>query len=166
MVNILQTAFWKASWWMEFLSFILYFAGVCSQGSNWQYVSTRSDNRSSGVNQASGMAVLMMMSSNGNIFRITGPLCGEFTGHQRISLTKGQWRAALVFSLICAWTMGWINNRNASDLKHHHAHYDFIVMFNFVVCIGWQWPCTVRCPHTRSIVSALVEVNLPVIPAK
>ena len=22
----------------------------------------------------------MMMSSNGNIFRVTGPLCGEFTG--------------------------------------------------------------------------------------
>ena len=24
---------------------------------------------------------LMMTSSNGNIFRVTGPLCGEFTGH-------------------------------------------------------------------------------------
>ena len=25
---------------------------------------------------------IMMTSSNGNIFRVTGPLCGEFTGHQ------------------------------------------------------------------------------------
>ena len=25
---------------------------------------------------------LMMTSSNGNIFRVTGPLCGEFTGHR------------------------------------------------------------------------------------
>ena len=24
--------------------------------------------------------VIMMTSSNGNIFRVTGPLCGEFTG--------------------------------------------------------------------------------------
>ena len=24
----------------------------------------------------------MMTSSNGNIFRVTGPLCGEFTGHR------------------------------------------------------------------------------------
>ena len=26
------------------------------------------------------MDVIMMTSSNGNIFRVTGPLCGEFTG--------------------------------------------------------------------------------------
>ena len=30
----------------------------------------------------------MMPSSNGNIFRGTGPLCGEFTGHRWIPLTK------------------------------------------------------------------------------
>ena len=30
----------------------------------------------------------MMMSSNGNIFRVTGPLWGEFTGHRSIPLTK------------------------------------------------------------------------------
>ena len=30
----------------------------------------------------------MMTSSNGNIFRVTGPLCGEFTSHQWIPLTK------------------------------------------------------------------------------
>ena len=30
----------------------------------------------------------MMTSSNGNIFRVTGPLCGELTGHQWIPLTK------------------------------------------------------------------------------
>ena len=35
------------------------------------------------------MAVLrvMMTSSNGNIFHVTGPLCGKFTGHQVIPLT-------------------------------------------------------------------------------
>ena len=30
----------------------------------------------------------MLTSSNGNIFRVTGPLCGEFTGHWWIPLTK------------------------------------------------------------------------------
>ena len=30
----------------------------------------------------------MMTSSNGNIFRVTGPLCREFTGHRWIPLTK------------------------------------------------------------------------------
>ena len=42
-------------------------------------------------------------SSNGSIFRVSGPLCGEFTGHRWIPLTKGQWRGALMFSLICAF---------------------------------------------------------------
>ena len=30
----------------------------------------------------------MMTSSNGNIFCVTGPLCGEFTGHRWITCTK------------------------------------------------------------------------------
>ena len=41
---------------------------------------------------------------------------------------KGQWRGSLMFSLICAWTHGWVNNREAVDLKRHRAHYDVIVM--------------------------------------
>ena len=49
----------------------------------------------------------MMTSSNGNIFSVTGPLCGEFIGHLWIPPYKGQWRGALMFSLICAWTNGW-----------------------------------------------------------
>ena len=40
----------------------------------------------------------------------------------------GQWRRALMFSLICAWTNGWINNLEAGDLRRHHAHYDVIVI--------------------------------------
>ena len=52
-----------------------------------------------------------MTSSNGNISRVTGPLCGEFTGHRWIPLTKAsQWRGALMFSLICSWTNGWEDN--------------------------------------------------------
>ena len=31
---------------------------------------------------------LMMTSSKGNIFRVTGPLCGELTGHRWFPLTK------------------------------------------------------------------------------
>ena len=30
---------------------------------------------------------------------------------------KGQWRGALVLSLICAWAYGWANNRDAGDLR-------------------------------------------------
>ena len=42
---------------------------------------------------------------------------------------KGQWRGALVFYLICAWINDGVNNREASDLIHHRAHYDVTVMF-------------------------------------
>ena len=41
---------------------------------------------------------------------------------------KGQWHGALMFSLICAWINGWVNNHEAGDLRCHHAHYDIIVM--------------------------------------
>ena len=41
---------------------------------------------------------------------------------------KGQWRGALMFSLICVWINGWVNNRAAGDLRRYRAHYDVIVM--------------------------------------
>ena len=41
---------------------------------------------------------------------------------------KGQWRGALVFSLIWAWTNGWVNNRDAGAFGCYRAHYDVTVM--------------------------------------
>ena len=79
------------------------------KGPTWDLISMR------GINDA----FLMMTSSNGYIFRVTGPLCGEFSGHRR---------GALMFSLICTWINGWVNNREAGDLRRHRTHYDVIVM--------------------------------------
>ena len=42
---------------------------------------------------------------------------------------KGQWRGALMFTLICARIKGWVNNCEAGDLRRNRAHYDVIVMF-------------------------------------
>ena len=42
---------------------------------------------------------------------------------------KGQWRGALMFTLISAWINGWVNNREAGDSRRHHAHYDVTVMY-------------------------------------
>ena len=44
---------------------------------------------------------------------------------------KGQWRGALMFSLIYAWINDWVNNREAGDLRRQHGHYDVIVMVKF-----------------------------------
>ena len=41
---------------------------------------------------------------------------------------KGQWRAALMFSLVCTWTNGWVNNGDTGDLRRHRAQYHVTVM--------------------------------------
>ena len=41
---------------------------------------------------------------------------------------KGQWRRALMFSLICVWINDWTNNREAGDLRRYRGHYDVTVM--------------------------------------
>ena len=35
-----------------------------------------------------------------------------------------------MFSVICAWINGWVNNREAGDLRRRRAHYDVIVMWH------------------------------------
>ena len=98
-------------------------------------------------------------------------LCG---GIHRSSVDfphKGQWRVALMFSLICAWINGWVNIREAGDLRRHRSHYDVTVMhliYMVVIVIGfrvwddgrrpgghrrnercfqlgWSFPCQVSC---------------------
>ena len=85
----------------------------------------------------------MRTSLNGNIFRVTGPLWREFTDHRYRSPVnsphKGQWRGALMFSLICAWTNGWVNNWYVGDLRRRRAHYDITVMITvWIVCFFWR----------------------------
>ena len=41
---------------------------------------------------------------------------------------KGQWRRALMFPLICAWTNNWVNSWDTGDLRCHWVHYDVTVM--------------------------------------
>ena len=57
---------------------------------------------------------------------------------------KGQWRGAFMFSLICAWSNGWVNNVEAGDLRPHRAHDDVIVdwLICFEVLRNPERPCT------------------------
>ena len=91
--------------------------------------------------------VYITTSSNGYIFRVTGPLCGEFPCH-RNSTHNGQWRGALMFSLICAWTKGWVNNRNAGDLRRHRAHHDVTVMYMSDVDVSYTTARPIKFPWT------------------
>ena len=80
----------------------------------------------------------MMTSSNGNIFRVTGHLGGDRSPVN--SPHKGQWRGALMFSLICVWINGWVNNREAGDLRRYRGHYDVNVMMKPI----WN-PQVIKC---------------------
>ena len=93
----------------------------------------------------------MMTSSNGNVFRLTGPLCGEFTGDRWIPRTKASDAGLWCFLWSAPWTNGWVNNREAGDLRHHRANYDVIIIANGRKLIGhaWHWEHTISsiCIH-------------------
>ena len=63
---------------------------------------------------------------------------------------KGQWRRALMFSLICIWINNWVNNHEAGDLRRYHAHYDVIVMY-----------CSIRsqCVNFENLMQERLTVN-------
>ena len=52
-----------------------------------------------------------------------GPCVRGIHWSQVNSPHKGQWRGDLMFSLICAWINGWVNNGKTGDFRRHHAHY-------------------------------------------
>ena len=51
---------------------------------------------------------------------------------------KGQRRGAEMFSLICVWINGWVNNREAGDLRSYRAHYDVSVTSTWHIAMGLQ----------------------------
>ena len=61
-------------------------------------------------------------------------------GNSPVPQTKAT-DAELWFFFICVWINGWVNNREAGDLRRYRAHYDVIVKsriicrtFNFMSC--------------------------------
>ena len=73
---------------------------------------------------------------------------------------KGQCGGALMFSLICAWTHGWVNNRKASELRRHRAHYDVTVMWtndNTIII------CCIELKKIAFDVPKLISLNLEMI---
>ena len=60
------------------------------------------------------------------------------------SLHKCQWRGALMFSLIGFWMNGWVNNREADDLRRYRAHNDVTVM---------KYPCWYESRHSYDFVT-------------
>ena len=93
------------------------------------WVATRTKTQSQSVSHCKTWDAYLriMTSSNRNIFSVTGPLCGEFTGNRWIPSHMPVTRSFDVF-FFYAWTNGWVNSRDAGDLRRHRAHYDVNVM--------------------------------------
>ena len=87
---------------------------------------------------------------------------------------KGQWRGALMFSLICAWMNGWANTREADDLLHHHAHYGVMVMLRRVANARYYSCCWGRYDYIWAMIllppskycPCIIRLTLLVIPQK
>ena len=99
------------------------------------------------------MARFMMTSSNGSIFRVTGLLCGEFTGHQWNPRTWASDAELWCFLWFAPWINGWVNNGESGDLRGDCAHYDVIVMLFFLthVCISQPWCVDAPPPNTTYV---------------
>ena len=84
-------------------------------------------------------SIFMMTSSNGNIFRVTGPLCGEFTGPGEFPTQRPVTRSFDI-SLICTRING--------DLRRNRAHCDVTVMLRRLkartLSILWPFFVSVR----------------------
>ena len=96
----------------------------------------------------------------------------HFPRYAKNSPHKGQWRGALMFSLICAWANGWVSNREAGDLRQHRAPYDVTVVsiifiyiisytelyklnfelnINIIIAIIWSFQIIVSNPLGREV---------------
>ena len=79
-------------------------------------------------------------------FRVTGHLCGEFTVTGEFPEQRPMTQSLVFFSLIYAWINGWVNNREAGDLRHHRTHYDVIgISFTFFTSAAQQKFCFDLC---------------------
>ena len=71
---------------------------------------------------------------------------------------KGQWRGALMFSLICARIKDWVNNREAGDLRRHHGHYDVNVMW-WLSCSLNAWHVAISAVCLNDTISMIILVQ-------
>ena len=64
------------------------------------------------------------------------PFVREVTGHRWIPRTKASDAELWCFLKIYALINGWVNNREAGDLRRHVAHYDVTVVWTVWSCKG------------------------------
>ena len=107
--------------------------------------------------------VFMMTSSNGNIFRVTIPLCGEFTGHRWMPLTKANDAELWCFRWSClnkrlskqseGW---WVETPSRSLWRHCNGEGQYSVL-SHVLYHTWVWNrgicmCVIVRPRSHMLI--------------
>ena len=96
------------------------------------------------------VASIMMTSSNGNIFRVIGPLCGEFTGHRWIPSQRPLPRSFIVlFNLrldkrLSKHSRRWWFETPSSSLWRHWNDFcilcqELSMLFTLYSVVVWYW---------------------------
>ena len=108
----------------------------------WKYCLPNGCHFVQGVNELIQNTRLMMTSSNGNIFRVTGLLCGEFTGE--FPTQRPVTRSFDVFfdlrmnKSLSKQSWGWWSETPSSSLWRHRnaaTHCQLVPLFDVLLCI-------------------------------
>ena len=146
---------------------ISFFENYCSVGSTfWYIIQLTIPNAILNVILCAGVSILISLSSCWYVsldhdeiikwehFPRYWPFVRGIHRSPVKSLHKGQWRGALMLSLICAWINGWVNYREAGDW----FDYDVTVLngYNLAIFVFIQRVFSSWCP---SVVSSVTYDN-------
>ena len=86
------------------------------------------------------------------------PRYWEFTCHRGIPCTKASDAELWCFLWSAPWIKGWVNSREAGDLRRHRAHYDVIVMTaaSLIYLVFWcisAWRRVSGCKWESAVIS-------------
>ena len=100
--------------------------------------------------------VIMMASSYGSIFRVTGPLCGEFTGHRWILLTKASdaelgcfWMPACCTQVLMYSIKNW-NSCCVEFIKGKHKKNAFTIHLYQISILRCRW--WLKCVLVKTLI--------------
>ena len=146
---VVSWAYWSLSLWQQLMAWQLFDATMLT---------------SSGVHQV--VHVTPWWRHQMQIFSTLLALCVGNSPVTGESLSQRPVMRTLMFSLICAWINGWVNNREAGDLRCHHAHYDVIVMLSMIninshVAAWWCHMVTQICVNIGSGIGFLAGGTTP-----
>ena len=95
--------------------------------------------------------LFMMTSSNGNIFHVTGPMCGEFSGHGEFPSQRPVTRSSDIFFDLCVntwlskqWRRRWLETPTRSLWRHRNV---FVLPASSPTPCGLHYVCEARAQH-------------------